>query len=101
VPTTQPCRIIGLPPAACPKASSDDTDFLLVGVSNDVVIERLRPAHKPSAETSIHRADLPFRFRRRAHVCMYIAWTHAIAVSRVPAAMTMLPPAAAGSAQVL
>jgi len=72
-----------------PKGQLDDTDFLLVGVSNDAVIERLRPAHKPSAETSIHRAI--YRSFPQARACLHVHSVDAcIAVSRVPAAMTML-----------
>lgn len=39
-----------------PKGRLEETDFLLVRVKDDEVVERVRPDNKPSAETSIHRA---------------------------------------------
>ena len=72
-----------------PKGQLDASDFLLVGVRDDAVIERLRPAHKPSAETSIHRAI--YRTFPQARACLHVHSVDAcLAVSRVPAAMTML-----------
>jgi methylthioribulose-1-phosphate dehydratase len=72
-----------------PKGQLDDTDFLLVGVRDDAFLERLRPAHKPSAETSIHRAI--YRVFPQARACLHVHSVDAcIAASRVPAAMTAL-----------
>ena len=76
-----------------PKGQLEDTDFLLVSVRDDTVIERLRPTHKPSAETSIHRAI--YRVFPRARACLHVHSVDAcIAVSRaLPAAvMLRLPP---------
>jgi methylthioribulose-1-phosphate dehydratase len=39
-----------------PKGRLDENDFLLVRIADGEVIERARPATKPSAETAIHRA---------------------------------------------
>lgn len=72
-----------------PKGQLEDTDFLLVGISDDTVIERFRPAHKPSAETSIHRAI--YRQFPQARACLHVHSVDAcIAASRVPSAMTTL-----------
>jgi len=38
-----------------PKGRLEATDFLLVRVADGEVVERVRPEHKPSAETAIHR----------------------------------------------
>lgn len=76
-----------------PKGQLEASDFLLVGLSDDAVIERLRPAHKPSAETSIHRAI--YRTFPHANACLHVHSVETcIAVNRVPAALTelRLPP---------
>lgn len=72
-----------------PKGQLDESDFLLVGVRDDAVIERLRATHKPSAETSIHRAI--YRLFPQARACLHVHSVDAcIAVSRVPATLTTL-----------
>ena len=72
-----------------PKGQLDESDFLLVEVRDDVVIERLRATQKPSAETSIHRAI--YRTFPHARACLHVHSVDAcIAVSRVPPAMTVL-----------
>ena len=38
-----------------PKGRLEETDFLLVRVSDGEVVERIHPDNKPSAETAIHR----------------------------------------------
>lgn len=38
-----------------PKGRLEESDFLLVRVADGVVIDRVLPANKPSAETAIHR----------------------------------------------
>lgn len=72
-----------------PKGQLEDSDFLLVGVRDDSVIERLRAAHKPSAETSIHRAI--YRVFPDARACLHVHSVDAcIAVNRVAATHTTL-----------
>lgn len=72
-----------------PKGQLDTSDFLLVSAREDSVIERQRPAQKPSAETSIHRAI--YRVFPQARACLHVHSVDAcIAVSRVPSAVTAL-----------
>jgi methylthioribulose-1-phosphate dehydratase len=72
-----------------PKGQLDATDFLLVSVRDDAILERLRPTHKPSAETSIHRAI--YRTFPLARACLHVHSVDAcISASRVPPAMTTL-----------
>lgn len=72
-----------------PKGQLDESDFLLVSVRDDAVIERLRATHKPSAETSLHRAI--YRVFPQARACLHVHSVDAcIAVSRVPSAMVTL-----------
>ena len=72
-----------------PKGQLEDSDFLLVGVHDDAVIERLRPTHKPSAETSIHRAI--YRVFPQARACLHVHSVDAcIAVSQAPMGTTQL-----------
>lgn len=72
-----------------PKGQLDESDFLLVEVRDDVVIERLRTTQKPSAETSIHRAI--YRTFPQARACLHVHSVDAcIAASRVPPAATAL-----------
>ena len=72
-----------------PKGQLDESDFLLVSVRDDAVIERLRATHKPSAETSLHRSI--YRAFPQARACLHVHSVDAcIAVSRVPPAITTL-----------
>ncbi len=72
-----------------PKGQLDISDFLLVSAHDDTVIERLRPAHQPSAETSIHRAI--YRVFPQARACLHVHSVDAcIAVNRVPSVLTAL-----------
>ena len=72
-----------------PKGQLDTSDFLLVSAREDSVIERQRPAQKPSAETSIQRSS--DRVFPQARACLHVHSVDAcIAVSRVPSAVTAL-----------
>lgn len=53
-----------------PKGRLDTQDFILVDVDTGAVVERQRPAQKPSAETSIHRAI--YRLFPSARACLHV-----------------------------
>ena len=42
-----------------PKGQLEESDFLLVRIQDGVVVERVAPGNKPSAETAIHQATAP------------------------------------------
>lgn len=89
-------RALGEPPAAfwitasgLPKGQLDANDFLLLSLHDERVIERLHPAHRPSAETSIHRAV--YTTFPDASACLHVHSVDAcIALSRCPADVDIL-----------
>jgi methylthioribulose-1-phosphate dehydratase len=76
-----------------PKGQLDDDDFIRVNVREGGVVERLRPEHKPSAETSIHRAI--YSLFPIARACLHVhSVDTCIALGRLPhnATSMRLPP---------
>jgi methylthioribulose-1-phosphate dehydratase len=72
-----------------PKGRLDDDDFIRVRVSDGGVVERLRPEHKPSAETSIHRVI--YSLFPAARACLHVhSVDTCIALERVPENLTAL-----------
>lgn len=89
-------RAVGESPAAfwitasgLPKGQLDANDFLLVSAHDAGVVERLHPAHRPSAETSIHRAV--YKTFADAGACLHVHSVDAcLALRRVSADLNVL-----------
>lgn len=66
-----------------PKGNLDDRDLILINIADGEVLERLRPAAKPSAETSIHQ--IIYRLFPEARACLHVHTVDAcLATARTP-----------------
>jgi methylthioribulose-1-phosphate dehydratase len=63
-----------------PKGRLTESDFLLVRVTDGAVVDRVRPANQPSAETAIHQAL--YRLFAQARACLH---GHSVAAVRATA----------------